>query len=409
MTNQYEMPRVFKGVWIPASIYLSENLSPKEKLLLIDIDSLDNGERGCFASNAYFANQLQISESQASRLINRLVKIRLITSIIFTQKGKNNERRIHLVNPLSIAFPEISVDSGLFFRNFRGIWIPVGLYLSDRLSPTLKFLLVEIDSLDNGERGCFASNAYFSKFLQVSESQASRLINRLVKDGLVSTDFNGGNGKGTERRLRLVESISIAFPDKAISNEPFMGIRKNAERVSAKVNKGYPQKCAEGIRKSAEHNKPVNKPINKPVKDIVKSTVKRVDPLENFEQNFEEFWAIYPNKKSGKKSPKEILMRKLKTGVRFQAIIESVASHKLTRQWANPQYIPLATTWLNQERWTVEFEAHEFIHTPTSNQQTNRLADNTELDALLDGHRFENAKTIQLLEVHDANVISNQY
>ena len=49
----YFMNRDFKGVWIPKDVWLDHNLSWMEKLLLVEIDSLD-AEKGCFASNGYF-------------------------------------------------------------------------------------------------------------------------------------------------------------------------------------------------------------------------------------------------------------------------------------------------------------------------------------------------------------------
>ena len=52
--------RDFKGVRIPRDIWLSEQLSIMEKVLFVEINSLDN-ERGCFASNAYFAEFFQVS------------------------------------------------------------------------------------------------------------------------------------------------------------------------------------------------------------------------------------------------------------------------------------------------------------------------------------------------------------
>src|SRR5260221_13520295 len=56
-------PRDFKGVWIPKEIWLSEKLSLMEKALFVEIQSLDN-ERGCFASNQYFADFFGISDRQ---------------------------------------------------------------------------------------------------------------------------------------------------------------------------------------------------------------------------------------------------------------------------------------------------------------------------------------------------------
>src|SRR5262249_46956914 len=50
-----EEKRAFKGVWICAAIFLDERLTPAEKILLAEIDSLTSDDRGCYASNAHFA------------------------------------------------------------------------------------------------------------------------------------------------------------------------------------------------------------------------------------------------------------------------------------------------------------------------------------------------------------------
>ena len=55
-------------------------------------------------------------------------------------------------------------------RDFKGMWIPKEIWLSDKLSLMEKVLFVEIHSLDN-ERGCFASNRYFAEFFNISERQ----------------------------------------------------------------------------------------------------------------------------------------------------------------------------------------------------------------------------------------------
>ena len=43
-----EQERAFKGIWIPKEIWLSQDLTMQEKIMLVEIDSLDN-ESGCFA------------------------------------------------------------------------------------------------------------------------------------------------------------------------------------------------------------------------------------------------------------------------------------------------------------------------------------------------------------------------
>ena len=55
--------RDFRGIWIPKEIWESNQLSIMEKVLFVEIHSLDN-ERGCYASNRYFAQFFDISERQ---------------------------------------------------------------------------------------------------------------------------------------------------------------------------------------------------------------------------------------------------------------------------------------------------------------------------------------------------------
>lgn len=87
-------------------------------------------------------------------------------------------------------------------RDFKGIWIPKKIYFDQILTWTEKILLVEIDSLDNGQ-GCYASNDYLADFLQVSRDWLKHLLSSLKDRSLiVITEENG------QRRIRLGHSIS---------------------------------------------------------------------------------------------------------------------------------------------------------------------------------------------------------
>lgn len=66
--------REFKGVWFPAEVWLDERLTALEKIILIEIDSLD-GEDGCYASNEYLAKFCQCSQSKVSGAIAKLKKL----------------------------------------------------------------------------------------------------------------------------------------------------------------------------------------------------------------------------------------------------------------------------------------------------------------------------------------------
>lgn len=67
------MKRDFKGVWIPKEIWLSTDLKVMEKLILVEIDSLDN-EEGCFASNEHFSKFFSLSKNRCSEIIKSLEK-----------------------------------------------------------------------------------------------------------------------------------------------------------------------------------------------------------------------------------------------------------------------------------------------------------------------------------------------
>ena len=63
--------RSFKGVWIPKEIWLAEDLSPIEILVLTEIQSLDNDE-GCTASNSYLAGFFGVTRQRISQIISSL-------------------------------------------------------------------------------------------------------------------------------------------------------------------------------------------------------------------------------------------------------------------------------------------------------------------------------------------------
>lgn len=76
-------------------------------------------------------------------------------------------------------------------RDFKGVWIPKDIWLSDKLSLMEKVLFVEIHSLDN-ERGCFASNRYFAEFFLVSERQIQNHLAALKEKGFIAVTMRDG-------------------------------------------------------------------------------------------------------------------------------------------------------------------------------------------------------------------------
>ena len=71
-------------------------------------------------------------------------------------------------------------------RDFKGIWIPKEIWLSNDLTLQEKVFLVDIDSLDN-EEGCYASNQYFADFFGKSTTRVSLIIKSLTDKGYIAS------------------------------------------------------------------------------------------------------------------------------------------------------------------------------------------------------------------------------
>ena len=72
------------------------------------------------------------------------------------------------------------------------------------------------------------------------------------------------------------------------------------------------------------------------------------------EQLFDMFWESYPRKDCKQNAKKKFLSIK-NLNKKFDLIMFALNEEKQKEQWKTPQYIPMAQTWLNQERW-VDYE-----------------------------------------------------
>lgn len=88
------MERQFKGIWIPAEIWLDENLTVMEKVLYAEIDSFCGNGKECFCSNAHFAKMLQVSERRVQQILTAMESKGVITrTVIYKEGTKEVERR----------------------------------------------------------------------------------------------------------------------------------------------------------------------------------------------------------------------------------------------------------------------------------------------------------------------------
>lgn len=91
------MKRNFRGIWIPREIWCDKKLTWTEKIMLREIDSLnDENEGGCYASNGYFAEFFQLSKSRVSEIISSLCSKKYIRSLLcrYTERGLIKTKRL---------------------------------------------------------------------------------------------------------------------------------------------------------------------------------------------------------------------------------------------------------------------------------------------------------------------------
>ena len=81
-----------EGIWIDIEILKDQNLSIQEKFILAMIKALDKGN-GCYASNRYFAELLNVTPKRASDIIRSLITKEYVVSEI-----ENFYKRILRVN-----------------------------------------------------------------------------------------------------------------------------------------------------------------------------------------------------------------------------------------------------------------------------------------------------------------------
>lgn len=160
-------------------------------------------------------------------------------------------------------------------RTFKGVWISKDLWINKNLTIQEKVMLVEIDSLETEEKGCYASNSYFADFFGVTPYRVSQILRNLNEKGYIDVDYIMENKQIKERNIHIKRP---PYPPKEGCLENLKGgIKKNAM--------GYLENCKENnIYNNINNNTLVDLPSTKD---------------NNFDyswDNFELIWKEYPRK-----------------------------------------------------------------------------------------------------------------
>ena len=198
-------------------------------------------------------------------------------------------------------------------RDFKGVWIPKEVWLDKRLSMLDKGILTEIDSLDMGENGCFASNEHLAEFCQCSLTKVSTSISKLIEFGYVSVVSFDGRKRFLKSRL------------------------SKSERQTFK-------NCEADFQKVKDSNTSI-RPLNKP--DI---------SISSIDDDFSKFWAAYP-RKDGKTDALKA-WKSLKPNADLQRVILNDIRRRMESGGAwyrtEKRFIKLPASYLRGRRWEDE-------------------------------------------------------
>lgn len=86
-------------------------------------------------------------------------------------------------------------------------------------------------------------------------------------------------------------------------------------------------------------------------KDKINISIEKTN--KELENQFNEFWDVYP-KKASKPYAKKIYLKIAPSAELHAIMLNAIKVQKQSKQWQDAQYIPNPSTWLNQEKWNDE-------------------------------------------------------
>jgi len=182
-----------------------------------------------------------------------------------------------------------------------------------------------LNSFNVNDKPIFASNEFLGETLHIASRSVGKLLNELEKHELIVCTYKDDSKKHRK-------SITVINPI--------------YEARQADANRYVKQRIQ--IRQTAyldtSNDVHTNKHTNK----------------HKYIRSFEEFWSVYP-KKIAKKSAQAKYISTLKGEGEIAAAEIQSGLERWLKKWkadkTELQYIPHATTWINQERWKDEFES----------------------------------------------------
>ena len=200
---------------------------------------------------------------------------------------------------------------GVFLR--RWLWDYKGT--NEKIGWTEKIVFSMIDLLDKDREGCFASNDYLAKNMDVSKDRISKIITKLNRDGLINVKLVRNEKNEVEKRIitvNLQRVIELEYPQ-AYRQTQLDPIGKDAYTLSV--------------------NTPtINSTLNNNINNNNKETQEQLLPKENINKEIIEYFNLKANKKIlvKAKGTNSLINKLLKVGYKkedFFKVIDTKVDH----------------------------------------------------------------------------------
>ena len=195
-------------------------------------------------------------------------------------------------------------------------------------NPLRKLVLVKLadNASDQGE--CWPSYQHIADQCEIDRSTVRKHIKQLQTQGLLRIENREGP-KGNSSNLYFLT---------------LEGVGQNSTPVGQEST-GVGAQPTGGVGPESTRTSHYSEPVIEPKPLCIP------DPMEGFDQ----FWKLYPKKKSLKDAKKA--WAKLKPNPELhQTLITALGKQRLQHDWIKDggQYVPLASSWLNGEKWEDE-------------------------------------------------------
>lgn len=199
----------------------------------------------------------------------------------------------------------------------------------DVSSATKRLVLLSLADRAGEEHTCYPSTKRVVKDTCLDRKTILKAITDMIDDGLI---FDTGERKGNGVRvLKLVG-------------------------VNGRENETHPKKITDPKNGTSAEIGITTDPKNGITTDPNFGTQNLKENLKinltSAHAQFDEFWKAYPNKKDKKRAEQKFSKINFKKHS-FEKIMSSLDALKKSEDWLkeNGKYIPMASTWINGERW----------------------------------------------------------